>query len=192
MPYNPAALDPMTGRNLPDFNVLYAVFDALIDFEPQTLELKPGLAKILDVQRPEDAGARTRRWREFPRRHAVQRRGRQVQPRALQERSALERESRHRVGRQRRGHRQEPGDAEAQPAQRRPADHPDQPDRPDRLAQVRCRTRAATSTARRSAPARSSSSAGRTTTASCWCATRTTGSPGCPISTASTSRSSTN
>src|SRR6187399_699075 len=45
MPYNPAAVDPMTGRNLPDFEVLYAVFDALIDFEPQTLELKPGLAK---------------------------------------------------------------------------------------------------------------------------------------------------
>src|SRR5438105_12508504 len=45
IPYNPAALDPMTGRNLPDFDVLYAVFDALIDFVPQTLELKPGLAK---------------------------------------------------------------------------------------------------------------------------------------------------
>ena len=45
MPYNPAAVDPMTGRNLPDFNVLYAVFDALIDFEPRSLELKPGLAK---------------------------------------------------------------------------------------------------------------------------------------------------
>jgi ABC-type transport system substrate-binding protein len=45
MPYNPASVDPMTGRNLPDFNVLYAVFDALIDFDPATLELKPGLAK---------------------------------------------------------------------------------------------------------------------------------------------------
>ncbi|HVG51555.1 MAG TPA: ABC transporter substrate-binding protein [Xanthobacteraceae bacterium] len=45
IPYNPAAVDPMTGRNAPDFNVLYAVFDALIDFHPQTLELKPGLAK---------------------------------------------------------------------------------------------------------------------------------------------------
>ncbi len=45
MPYNPAALDPMTGRNLPDLNTLYCVFDALIDFEPATLELKPGLAK---------------------------------------------------------------------------------------------------------------------------------------------------
>ena len=45
MPYNPASVDPMTGRNLPDFDVLYAVFDALIDFEPKTLELKPGLAK---------------------------------------------------------------------------------------------------------------------------------------------------
>ncbi|HVV94385.1 MAG TPA: ABC transporter substrate-binding protein, partial [Hyphomicrobiales bacterium] len=45
MPYNPAALDPMTGRNLPDFNTLYAVFDALIDYDPPTLNLKPGLAK---------------------------------------------------------------------------------------------------------------------------------------------------
>jgi peptide/nickel transport system substrate-binding protein/glutathione transport system substrate-binding protein len=44
-PYNPASVDPMTGRNLPDFNVLYAVFDALIDFHPATLELKPGLAE---------------------------------------------------------------------------------------------------------------------------------------------------
>ena len=45
MPYNPASVDPMTGRNLTDFNVLYAVFDALIDFNPATLELRPGLAK---------------------------------------------------------------------------------------------------------------------------------------------------
>jgi len=45
MPYNPAALDPMTGRNLPDFNTLYAIFDALIDYDPATLDLKPGLAR---------------------------------------------------------------------------------------------------------------------------------------------------
>jgi ABC-type transport system substrate-binding protein len=45
MPYNPASVDPITGRNQPDFNVLYAIFDALIDFDPATLELKPGLAK---------------------------------------------------------------------------------------------------------------------------------------------------
>ncbi|MGZ5803560.1 MAG: ABC transporter substrate-binding protein [Xanthobacteraceae bacterium] len=45
MPYNPGAVDPMTGRNLPDFDVLYAVFDALVDFDPKTLDLKPGLAK---------------------------------------------------------------------------------------------------------------------------------------------------
>ena len=32
MPYNPGSVDPMTGRNLTDFNVLYGVFDALIDF----------------------------------------------------------------------------------------------------------------------------------------------------------------
>jgi len=45
MPYNPAAVDPMTGRNLTDLNVLFAVFDPLIDFEPKTLALKPGLAR---------------------------------------------------------------------------------------------------------------------------------------------------
>jgi ABC-type transport system substrate-binding protein len=44
MPYNPGTVDPMTGRNGPDFNVLYAVFDPLIDFDPKSLELKPGLA----------------------------------------------------------------------------------------------------------------------------------------------------
>ncbi|MCC2614120.1 ABC transporter substrate-binding protein [Neorhizobium petrolearium] len=45
MPFNPAALDPITGRNVPDFNALYAIFDALIAFDPATLELKPMLAK---------------------------------------------------------------------------------------------------------------------------------------------------
>jgi ABC-type transport system substrate-binding protein len=52
MPYNPAALDPMTGRNLPDLNTLYAVFDGLIDFVPETLELKPGLAKSWTFTEP--------------------------------------------------------------------------------------------------------------------------------------------
>ncbi|MGH7073203.1 MAG: ABC transporter substrate-binding protein [Stellaceae bacterium] len=45
MPYNPASIDPMTGRNLPDFNVLYQIYNGLIDFNPDTLDLKPGLAK---------------------------------------------------------------------------------------------------------------------------------------------------
>ena len=45
MPYNPGSVDPMTGRNGPDMIVVYAVFDALLDFDPWTLELKPGLAK---------------------------------------------------------------------------------------------------------------------------------------------------
>ena len=45
MPFNPAALDPMTGRNVPDFNTVYTIFDALIDFDPETLELRPMLAK---------------------------------------------------------------------------------------------------------------------------------------------------
>src|SRR5579864_256785 len=52
IPYNPAALDPMTGRNLPDFDTLYAIFDALIDYVPQTLELKPGLAKSWSFSDP--------------------------------------------------------------------------------------------------------------------------------------------
>ncbi|MCJ9669816.1 MULTISPECIES: ABC transporter substrate-binding protein [unclassified Neorhizobium] len=44
MPFNPAALDPLTGRNNPDFNALLLMFDALIGFDPQTLELQPMLA----------------------------------------------------------------------------------------------------------------------------------------------------
>ena len=45
MTYNPAALDPMTGRNAPDFNTLMAIYDPLIDIDPQTLDPKPGLAQ---------------------------------------------------------------------------------------------------------------------------------------------------
>ncbi len=45
IPYNPASVDPMTGRNLTDFDTLYALYDALVDFVPETLELRPGLAK---------------------------------------------------------------------------------------------------------------------------------------------------
>jgi ABC-type transport system substrate-binding protein len=44
MTYNPAALDPMTGRNGPDFNTLLALFDGLTDLDPKTLQVKPGLA----------------------------------------------------------------------------------------------------------------------------------------------------
>jgi peptide/nickel transport system substrate-binding protein/glutathione transport system substrate-binding protein len=51
-PYNPASIDPMTGRNLPDLNVLYACYDALIDFNPSTLTLKPGLAKAWSFKDP--------------------------------------------------------------------------------------------------------------------------------------------
>jgi len=51
-PYNPAAIDPMTGRNLPDLNVLYACYDALVDFDPNTLNLKPGLAKAWAFKDP--------------------------------------------------------------------------------------------------------------------------------------------
>ncbi|MCW1933067.1 ABC transporter substrate-binding protein [Pararhodobacter zhoushanensis] len=52
MPYNPASLDPITGRNLPDFNTLYALYDALIGFDDETLELQPMLAKSWDWADP--------------------------------------------------------------------------------------------------------------------------------------------
>ncbi len=45
VPFNPGSLDPMTGRTAGEFACLYTVFDALIDFDPLTLELKPGLAR---------------------------------------------------------------------------------------------------------------------------------------------------
>lgn len=52
MPYNPAALDPLTGRNNPDFNTLFALYDALIGFDPETLELQPMLAKSWEFTDP--------------------------------------------------------------------------------------------------------------------------------------------
>lgn len=45
MTYNPAALDPITGRNGPDFNTLLAIFDSLLDLDPKTLVVKPMLAQ---------------------------------------------------------------------------------------------------------------------------------------------------
>ena len=42
---SPGTLDPLTSRNAGDYNALYLLYDALIDFDPTTLELKPGLAK---------------------------------------------------------------------------------------------------------------------------------------------------
>jgi peptide/nickel transport system substrate-binding protein/glutathione transport system substrate-binding protein len=45
MTYNPAALDPITGRNAPDFNTLYALYDGLVQLDPKTLDPQPSLAK---------------------------------------------------------------------------------------------------------------------------------------------------
>ncbi|MDO9436269.1 ABC transporter substrate-binding protein [Hydrogenophaga sp.] len=42
---NPTSLEPMAGRINTDMIVLYALFDALIDFDPDTMELKPGIAR---------------------------------------------------------------------------------------------------------------------------------------------------
>jgi peptide/nickel transport system substrate-binding protein/glutathione transport system substrate-binding protein len=45
MPLNPSSLDPITGRNGPDFNSLFSVFDALLELDPKTMDLRPGLAR---------------------------------------------------------------------------------------------------------------------------------------------------
>jgi ABC-type transport system substrate-binding protein len=52
MTYNPAALDPMTGRNAPDFNTLLAIYEGLIDLDPPTLQPRPGLAKTFTWKDP--------------------------------------------------------------------------------------------------------------------------------------------
>ena len=44
-PSNPSTLDPMTGRSGTDHTQLYTVYDTLVDWEPDTLKAKPGLAK---------------------------------------------------------------------------------------------------------------------------------------------------
>ena len=137
MPYNPGAVDPMTGRNLPDFDVLYAVFDALIDFEPLDARAQARPRQVLEVHRPQDAGARPGRRRQIPRRHAVQCRGGQVQSRALQERPALEREGRPRHASTRsRSRGKSQVTIKLNKPERRPADHPDQSRRADRVAEV--------------------------------------------------------
>ena len=45
MANNPGSLDPMTGRTAAEFCFLYALYDALLDIDPHTLEPKPGLAR---------------------------------------------------------------------------------------------------------------------------------------------------
>src|SRR5690606_36385825 len=52
MPYNPASLDPIAGRNNPDFNALLMLYDALISFDPKTLELQPMLATSWEFADP--------------------------------------------------------------------------------------------------------------------------------------------
>ena len=42
---NPGSLDPMTGRTAAEFCFLYALYDGLLDFDPVTLEPRPGLAR---------------------------------------------------------------------------------------------------------------------------------------------------
>ena len=190
MPYNPASVDPMTGRNLTDFNVLYAVFDALIDFNPATLELRPGLAKAWRFADPEDAGARSGRGREIPRRRRFRRLRGEAEHRALQDRSALQREGRSRDGRQRRGQRAEQGHDPPQQTQCRPADDPDQPRRPHGVPEIdQGKGRERRPQAGRHRPVQIRVVAGQFQFHA-HCETRTTGRRVCPISTASTCASS--
>lgn len=50
---NPSSLDPITGTSGYDHPILYALFDTLIDFDPQSLEPKPGLAESWDQPDPQ-------------------------------------------------------------------------------------------------------------------------------------------
>jgi ABC-type transport system substrate-binding protein len=45
MPFNPSSLDPSTGRVSPEFTALFAIYDGLLQSDPQTGEVQPGLAK---------------------------------------------------------------------------------------------------------------------------------------------------
>lgn len=45
MPFNPSSLDPITGRNGPDFNSLFCVYDGLTELDPVTMDVRPGLAQ---------------------------------------------------------------------------------------------------------------------------------------------------
>jgi len=51
-PPNPGSLDPVTGRTAAEFTFLHTVFDALLDFDPMTLDPRPGLAKTFAFEDP--------------------------------------------------------------------------------------------------------------------------------------------
>ncbi len=51
-PPNPGSLDPVTGRTAAEFAFLHVVFDALLDFDPMTLDPKPGLARTFGFEDP--------------------------------------------------------------------------------------------------------------------------------------------
>src|SRR5215469_4242182 len=42
--FQPTSLDPAYGRQGGDFGFLYPIFETLVDWEPQSLQPKPGLA----------------------------------------------------------------------------------------------------------------------------------------------------
>lgn len=65
VPFNPAALDPLTGRNNPDFNTLLMMFDALIGFDPKTLDLQPMLATAWNFTDPTTLVLELRQGVEF-------------------------------------------------------------------------------------------------------------------------------
>ena len=51
-PFNPTSLDPVTSGAGSDHMVLYSIYDTLVDFEPDTLQPRPGLATAWEFETP--------------------------------------------------------------------------------------------------------------------------------------------
>ena len=72
--------DPHKGASGSDHMYLYPVFDTLVRFD-EKMTARPGARGVVGDAGPEDPGAQAQKGRQVPRRHAVQCRGRPVQPR---------------------------------------------------------------------------------------------------------------
>lgn len=51
-PFNPTSLDPVTSGAGSDHMILYSIYDTLVDFEPDTLQPRPGLATAWEFETP--------------------------------------------------------------------------------------------------------------------------------------------
>ena len=189
-PTNPSSLDPATGGAGSDHAFLFTMYDTLTEWDFETLKSKPGLAESWSFSRSDDLRPQHPSGCDVSRRHAARCGGRQIQPGAQQVRSEIQHQGRPRDHGVRCRHRSDAGDAEAEHARRRIARHPQRSRRHDGVAdRAQGQCRAATSRARRSAPAPMPLSAGRTARRSSSSATRNTGSRTGHIPMVSSSRS---